>query len=973
MLYYYGIKDSKEYSKISDEEKEKLEDTVKLLDSYSYSYRASKLEDFTYDELRHIFEIAKICPKLQIEMWCKLTSNVADKPENIDILEDILENKFGEYIQGIDKKRLTEVLNGSRQPTMLVDDKGIIVHSNVALLEQMNSSLFENPDIKEAFSFEQLLEIVSVEDTERGLKSILTIPNSREILISIGKDFQSWQAKLQYLINLKDGEKKRIIKEFGSDGKSLINEEINFREKCFSSIEQGYFEDEEYGETFEIEIEPNSILNATFGISYDEAKEIMKKYGIDTDKLDIQTAEDRKIHRKLQIIKELTTSKKFYSYEEEKEYYENYYYANKEELLEISKDISVFYKVDLEKDFLDLYARQYDRALGVQATKKENVDYDGKSIPVYEASGDFMILIRGEQNVSPEHKKNFWNATQVGIKGLCQCTISQDYIRPVNYGKEDTSCFIASTSCKDGELRMASTTNIKSKKANIALSNLGVKSDYGNGVILRIPQEQINNSRGVNNETDTTRSVYNSETRLYERKSSEYIVYIQDTNDVDIEQEPQFKTAKFAASQTDWPILVIPREKCAQREEDKIQELKERLLGNKERLQGENDESIIKELIVKFNNNREGILTSKGLREKYFTESEHIELVGIINARLSQLMETHTEQYESLVQTVSKIYKDEIDKYYAFSYDRDDAQKQLDIDITREHLKPYEDFLVEHERNLFDLSNDEKQEIYDTIRNISKTPYYNMNEHHSLTHIQKVIMFSGILARNENLSHEDAKILLIAAAFHDSGRNGKEGEDDNHAIESAKQVQRYFEDNPNNPFGITLENSSIIQAAIEYHEHKEKEEGVTDREKLYDLSCKYGIDYERFESLVKISELLKDADALDRARFGKRNEKRWSLDTRYLKSDTAKSISMLRFSEECNFKFKEEKAGDLDKTIEILEGEINEFSRQKIQMSSVKQVTYRITANQKQTTINDLKEIQIGAKEIFEENSMDKG
>ena len=397
-----------------------------------------------------------------------------------------------------------------------MDDKGKILYMNVALLGQMNSSVFENSIAREAFSFEQLLEIVSIENVERVLESILRNPDSRELLISIGKDSQSWQAKFQYLMDLEDIERNHIIDEFGYDGKSLIQEELKRREERFVSMERGYFEDEEYGETFDCEIDSYNMLFATFGLSYDEAKELIKKYGIDSDKLDIQTDDDKNIYRKLQIIKELITPIKFESYEEESEYYRNYYYSHKEELLAISKNISPFYKVDLEKGFLDLYARQYDRTLEVQADKIQDVSYDGKSIPVYEVFGDFMMLIRGEQNISPENKQNFWNATQVQVKGLCQSTIGQDYIRTVNYDRDDT-CFVGTISCGDGELRMASTTNIKSKEANIALSNLGVKSDYGNGVVLRIPREQINNSRGANNETDTSRSIYNKETRLYEK------------------------------------------------------------------------------------------------------------------------------------------------------------------------------------------------------------------------------------------------------------------------------------------------------------------------------------------------------------------------------------------------------------------------------------------------------------------------
>ena len=842
---------------------------------------------------------------------------------------------------------------------------------NVSLLEQMNSSLLDNEMAKEAFSFVQLLEILSNENTEHSLKEILYNQNSLKILKNIGRDLQSWQAKLQYLMNLSITERNHIIDEFNYDDKNLIQEEIKRRESIFVSMERGY---EEYDrEFFDVYINQDEILSATFGITYDEAKDLIKKYGTDIDKLDIQNEDEKNIQRKLQIIKDLTSPGTFESIEE----LEDYYYSHREELMKISKDVSAFYKVDLEKSFLDLYAKQYDRTLDVEKRKLEDISYDEKNIQIYEASGDFTILIRGEQNVSPNNKQNFWNLAESQIKGLCQSTISQDYIRTANLDN-DNACFIASTSCTDGELRMASTTNIKSKEANIALSNFGINRNYGNGITFRTPREQINNSRGTNNETDTTRSIYNSETGLYERKASDYVVYIQETNDIDISQDSRFATAKFVASQTGWPILVIPREKCAQREEAKIQELKDKLLGNKERSQGETDENIIKELIVKFNNNREGILTSKSLSEKYFTESQHLELVGIINVRLSQVMANTPEQYENLVQTVSEIYKTEIDKYYAFSYDRDDAKEELDIDTTREHLKPYEDFLVEHERNIFDLSSDEKNNIYNIMRNISQTTYYNMNKYHSLNHIRKVIMFSGILAKNEKLSNEETKILLAAAAFHDSGREGSEVENDNHAIASAKQVKEYFEENSNNPFGITTDNLPIIQAVIEYHEHKEPEKGVIDRVKLMDLKYKYNINSEAFDSLVKISELLKDADALDRARFGKKNENMSSLDTKYLKSDTAKSISMLRFSEECNFEFndKESKKCKENSTViyeniteEIFENKLNEFNRPKIQISSLKQKTSGITAVQKKTFMDVLKNIRTTIKDFFEEVS----
>lgn len=109
--YYYDI----EYSKVSDEDKKILKDFLELLDKYKYE--PDKLVSFAHEELSHIFEIAKIDPRLQIEIWHTLPNDVVNNAQNLEIFEGVLENKFGEYIHGIDKKSLVELLNSSRYPT----------------------------------------------------------------------------------------------------------------------------------------------------------------------------------------------------------------------------------------------------------------------------------------------------------------------------------------------------------------------------------------------------------------------------------------------------------------------------------------------------------------------------------------------------------------------------------------------------------------------------------------------------------------------------------------------------------------------------------------------------------------------------------------------------------------------------------------------------------------------------------------
>lgn len=83
-----------------------------------------------------------------------------------------------------------------------------------------------------------------------------------------------------------------------------------------------------------------------------------------------------------EYIKEIINLAEHENDEKKAEHYRMYYYFHKKELLAISKDVSPIYKVDMEREFLDLYARQYDRALDVQANRIRDVTYDGKNIPV---------------------------------------------------------------------------------------------------------------------------------------------------------------------------------------------------------------------------------------------------------------------------------------------------------------------------------------------------------------------------------------------------------------------------------------------------------------------------------------------------------------------------------------------------------------------------------------------------------------
>lgn len=111
-IEYY---DAIEHSNVSSKDKKTLRDFLEALDKYKYE--PDKFPNYTKEELNHIFQIAKVNPRLQIEMWQMLSDDIVNNPENVEIFEDVLDNKFGEYINGIDKRALVKILNGSRSPS----------------------------------------------------------------------------------------------------------------------------------------------------------------------------------------------------------------------------------------------------------------------------------------------------------------------------------------------------------------------------------------------------------------------------------------------------------------------------------------------------------------------------------------------------------------------------------------------------------------------------------------------------------------------------------------------------------------------------------------------------------------------------------------------------------------------------------------------------------------------------------------
>lgn len=196
-----------------------------------------------------------------------------------------------------------------------------------------------------------------------------------------------------------------------------------------------------------------------------------------------------------------------------------------------------------------------------------------------------------------------------------------------------------------------------------------------------------------------------------------------------------------------------------------------------------------------------------------------------------------------------------------------------------------------------DMNSSVFQRILDKISNsdLYKNEFFTSSFQHNIYHIQRVMFFSQIIAQNEGISEKDLKLLLLAAALHDSGKT-RDRRDGEHGKNSAEIAGEYLQNNINS---ISKEDIKIIQIAIEYHTIREDEKGRINVTELKELCQKYNVSMANLERIEIISSILKDADALDRTRFDTQN----TLNIDSLRTNTARNNILIDFAKKVNQEF----------------------------------------------------------------------
>lgn len=132
------------------------------------------------------------------------------------------------------------------------------------------------------------------------------------------------------------------------------------------------------------------------------------------------------------------------------------------------------------------------------------------------------------------------------------------------------------------------------------------------------------------------------------------------------------------------------------------------------------------------------------------------------------------------------------------------------------------------------------------------------NQEHGVDHAERVLTFASYIGLKSDLSAREMSILIESSKWHDCGRVVV-ASDTEHAIKSAEKIKDLIGER------YSIRDIDMIKAAIELHEI---DEGKCNYDDVFNSVCnKYSIDASDKNSLRVISDILKDADALDRLRF----------------------------------------------------------------------------------------------------------
>ena len=877
---------------------------------------------YEYNQKEHAEWLIKSCEEHKdntkdvLNLWN--TSKAGIQKSNPQILHSILNSKdlpkagYSYLLQNTTEELLTEDIMlklmekiDEKDASSMLERYNLLKKMNPRLNTSLNLSMLRR-EISDSFGIDKIVKLSTDVELQKKLEAHMEDKNFMHVISNVAKSSHNWVLEISTICRNLDehSELMESIKDKNLDEKQLkllylcLLEEKNwFKVNSLGDLE-GYSDkrrkmcceilegkdvagemSEDFSKLTEDEKKIFAVLELSYGMDIETAKNLVYKYGKDID----QISKEQPQNKTVEEIKVLSTILKLTGKEAEELYRDN------QIKIQNWYDIEFSTGAHIEEQALELYEEMYRDALKVQEVQLESVQYQGRKVPVTEVVGDFKAFIRVEGAYSmwkePEDFSTYFDDVDPYGNGNCKSFVANNLLaraRP----KGPTFGF---NQCKENSFLLMAPWDIASNRANYSFSTSSANWDYKKGVQFRTPENMIDATRDNHNEVVTQKWFWNEQEQKLERDKPDFVIYMKTS--LNPEEDPQYKMSIKAAAQLGIPMKIIDFEKNIQREQQRVIKYLQVLEGKIPNDTKMTDEQLIRRIILDTENNRVAMrFADEEYQSKYFTSETRDSIYDAISQRIVEEKDKNPEKYKVLKRCFDETMLLEEQKEHTNTGYATDSEREHGFYV-RQRAKAMDTEKIEE----FGCRTEIENEIRNKLENVSKLPYYNGNKAHSIEHIERVTLFSGILAEMECIDEKSRTSLLAAAAFHDSGRAGRDGNTE-HAEASAIQVKKYLEENPDNPFGITRTNIGIIQTAIHYHEHAEKNIGHIDEEMVEKLAKGYNVKEKDFQRTKKICELLKDADALDRCRFANRA----TLNPDFLRSKSARTTGMINFARNVN-------------------------------------------------------------------------
>lgn len=279
--------------------------------------------------------------------------------------------------------------------TFIGEDKLVNLACNELLQEQIQKNI-NNKNFMKVLGYVAQNRVNWALEMDAICKNFAQYENLIDNIKSV--DLQDEQLKQLYfcLLQRKNWFKVETLDE-------LENYEKNRKEICQNILEEkdvkGSLSEEFYALT-EKEKRIFAVLELSYGMDIESAKNLVYKYGKDIDEILKGKYANEKVTKELKNLKTILSLTK----EEAKTLYDE----NKK-IIQGWKNIEYSASVHIEEQALQLFERLYNDEIKIEETPLESVKYKGKNVEVFEITGDFKVFLRAEgaYNANWKEPENF--------------------------------------------------------------------------------------------------------------------------------------------------------------------------------------------------------------------------------------------------------------------------------------------------------------------------------------------------------------------------------------------------------------------------------------------------------------------------------------------------------------------------------------------------------------------------------------